>query len=77
MKNCSRCKQQKSIFDFHKNSSKPDGLNPICKDCANEATRESAEIRKRWERIGREISKQCSAARKLEKSAKRKAIALN
>jgi hypothetical protein len=33
MKICSKCKQNKDIILFHKNSSQADGLNYRCKDC--------------------------------------------
>jgi len=35
MKNCPKCHQLKALDCFHKNSSKPDGLQPYCKTCAD------------------------------------------
>ena len=33
MKTCVKCKQQKSVLEFHKNSRSSDGLHSYCKDC--------------------------------------------
>lgn len=33
MKNCSKCKINKSISEFHKNAKRKDGLQSLCKDC--------------------------------------------
>jgi hypothetical protein len=33
MKTCSKCKQEKSLFDFNKHSSNKDGLQYQCKSC--------------------------------------------
>lgn len=33
MKICCTCKQEKSLFDFNKKSSNPDGLERYCKEC--------------------------------------------
>ena len=34
LKTCCRCKELKSPIDFHKNSTKRDGLQTVCKACA-------------------------------------------
>ncbi len=34
LKNCSTCQEYKSLSEFSKNSSKPDGLQSYCKACA-------------------------------------------
>jgi len=36
LKTCSRCKEDKLISDFHKDSSRPDGLAFFCKSCTKE-----------------------------------------
>ena len=36
MKACASCKTEKEYTDFHKSSSRKDGLYPYCKDCARE-----------------------------------------
>lgn len=33
MKICCTCRQEKSLFDFNKKSSNPDGLERYCKEC--------------------------------------------
>lgn len=35
LKKCAKCKEQKSIGEFHKNKSKSDGLATECRGCAN------------------------------------------
>lgn len=30
---CVKCKQEKSVLDFHKNSRSSDGLHSYCKEC--------------------------------------------
>lgn len=44
-KKCSKCKIEKSIKFFSKNSSRKDGLNPYCKECVSEKNRENKEKR--------------------------------
>jgi hypothetical protein len=36
MKKCSKCKEEKELTEFHKDSSKSSGLYPQCKHCKNE-----------------------------------------
>ncbi len=36
LKQCSRCKKTKSLYQFHKNKSKKDGYNHYCKECVKE-----------------------------------------
>lgn len=36
MKVCGKCKVDKELEDFNKNSSRPDGLQTICRTCSNE-----------------------------------------
>jgi hypothetical protein len=36
---CNCCKIQKSFFEYHKKTKSKDGLNDICKSCANEKAR--------------------------------------
>lgn len=36
MKNCSKCKQSKPLFDFYKDKSKKDGKTVYCKVCSSE-----------------------------------------
>lgn len=38
-KRCNRCKQVKSVEDFHKNSQSNDGRRSICKECHNAGRR--------------------------------------
>lgn len=33
---CQMCKARKSLSDFHRNKTKPDGHNGICKECQKE-----------------------------------------
>ena len=35
-KTCQMCKIQKSLSDFHRNKTKPDEHNGICKECQKE-----------------------------------------
>lgn len=35
MKRCSRCREYKDESDYHKNTSKPDGLYNYCKECTS------------------------------------------
>lgn len=46
-KRCCQCKLEKSLNDFHKNKSKPDGLAPNCKKCRsiNSKTKYSKKIK--------------------------------
>jgi len=37
---CTKCKAEKSLVDFGKNKRKSDGLEPRCRDCVNQASRE-------------------------------------
>ena len=46
MKTCYKCKQQKPLTEFHKNSLRPDGHTTACKPCAIEA-------RKQWRIVNR------------------------
>lgn len=39
-KRCSDCEGKKPLSEFHKNKTKPDGLQSICKVCRREKTRE-------------------------------------
>ena len=56
MKICSRCKIEKSVSEFHKDKSKKDGLNNICKMCASEQDKKyrqanlekKRELTKKW-----------------------------
>lgn len=52
MKKCSKCKTNKSLDDFQRNRSKPDGLQTQCRKCMNESNRQSAarHIEKKRER---------------------------
>jgi len=38
-KTCQRCGQEKSLSDFHRNRTKSDGHNGICKSCQAEVDR--------------------------------------
>jgi 5-methylcytosine-specific restriction endonuclease McrA len=40
MKQCSACKQEKSLVDFHKDASKKDGCTSTCKVCAIARTKQ-------------------------------------
>lgn len=40
MKTCSRCGEEKSHEDFNKRSASPDGLQPLCRSCGNELSRD-------------------------------------
>lgn len=40
MKKCSRCGQEKTTSDYHKDNRNPDGLYGWCKDCARAKARE-------------------------------------
>jgi superfamily II helicase len=33
IKRCQKCKEEKSLSDFHRNKTKKDGHNGICKAC--------------------------------------------
>lgn len=35
MKTCSKCKEEKSVEEFHKRKASKDGLRPDCKSCVN------------------------------------------
>lgn len=50
MKKCCKCKEEKDISAFHKDSSRTDGLYPKCKACVNAKNTEF-----RQERMKREI----------------------
>lgn len=41
MKNCSKCKQTKKLEEFAKDIRRRDGVGSFCRDCANQANRES------------------------------------
>ena len=43
IKRCAKCQEEKSLEGFYKNRSKPDGLGHYCKECANKASRQSAQ----------------------------------
>lgn len=43
LKTCSKCKNSKSIDDFHKNSSSPDSLQAYCKVCAKSYSENNVE----------------------------------
>lgn len=38
-KRCPHCKEHKELTEFHKNKSKKDGLQPVCKKCRKIYTR--------------------------------------
>ena len=38
-KTCSKCKEEKDISEFHKNSYSKDGYQAACKDCRNKTKR--------------------------------------
>ena len=40
MKICSKCKQEKSVTEFHKHQSSKDGLNSWCKSCASKKAKQ-------------------------------------
>lgn len=40
-KHCPACETTKPVADFPKDRRQPDGLNRVCKDCANKAGKES------------------------------------
>jgi len=42
MKQCRKCNERKGLDQFQKNASKVDGLQSYCRDCMNQANRESA-----------------------------------
>lgn len=42
MKQCSKCKEIKSLDSFYANKRKKDGLHDLCKDCSKQAKREWA-----------------------------------
>lgn len=48
MKTCSKCKEYKNLKEFHKNSTKPDGLQNICKLCSNQRTKSHYENNKQY-----------------------------
>lgn len=39
-KKCCRCKRNKNIFQYHKNKTKKDGVNSMCKECISEYKKE-------------------------------------
>jgi hypothetical protein len=41
LKNCQKCKIEKSLSDFHRNKTKPDGHNGICKICQAECDKQN------------------------------------
>ena len=47
MKTCSKCGENKSLEDFNKNKSRPDGLQHNCRACQSESKREWAKKRTR------------------------------
>ncbi len=40
-KKCQRCAKEKSLSDYHRNKTKADGHNGICKDCQKEVNEKS------------------------------------
>jgi hypothetical protein len=40
-KTCQSCKIEKSLSDFHRNKTKPDGHNGICKICQAEVDKKT------------------------------------
>lgn len=61
MKTCTKCKAEKPLDQFQKDSHKPDGLRPACKECANAALRDyrhrnpekiKAQKKEYWDRHG-------------------------
>ena len=40
MKKCTKCKNDKELLEFNKNSSKKDGLNNICRLCSNQRSKQ-------------------------------------
>ena len=47
LKVCTRCGSSKSLCDFHKNKSRPDGLQAHCKTCTSRSKREKYKAKKR------------------------------
>lgn len=65
MKTCTKCGAQKPLSEFHNCQSKPDGKFAACKQCRNAASRaarsaidQSAEYKKRIERIGAQAERE-------------------
>jgi len=54
-KTCCTCGLNKKIDEFHKNSSKKDGLQADCKDCANKK-RKQRYVKKKMPSMGYESS---------------------
>lgn len=46
LKTCSKCKETKSLSEFHKASDTLDGLRPSCKECTKKLNIERAHVRK-------------------------------
>ncbi|MGE4234646.1 MAG: hypothetical protein AB7F43_15130 [Bacteriovoracia bacterium] len=40
MKVCTKCKSEKDLSEYNKNSNKPDGLQNICRTCSNKKSAE-------------------------------------
>lgn len=38
---CPKCKQEKNLFDFTKNSKREDGLQRLCRECIKQQTKKS------------------------------------
>jgi len=39
LKICQKCHKEKSLSDYHRNKTKSDGHNGICKDCQKEVNK--------------------------------------
>jgi hypothetical protein len=56
---CTKCKDEKELEDFYKNSKKKDGYNVMCKPCMVQYNKEhdSPETRKKWMENNKEYNK--------------------
>jgi len=46
MKVCQSCKIEKSLSDYHRNKTKPDGHNGICKECQAVSDKKNRELKR-------------------------------
>lgn len=57
MKKCTKCKEEKPLDEFYKQKNKPDGLQPKCKSCCKQYSKNQKDNYKSKVNIQREITK--------------------